>query len=48
MSTRKSGIIGLAAAAALVLTGCEVTQATADEPPAVVQSVQGLRSRKFG
>ena len=41
MSTRKSGIIGLAAAAALVLTGCGVTQATADRPPAVVQPVQG-------
>jgi hypothetical protein len=41
MSTRKPGIIGLAAAAALVLTGCGVTQATADQPPAVVQSVQG-------
>jgi len=41
MSTRKSGIIGLAAAAALVLTGCGVTQATADQPPAVVQAVQG-------
>jgi hypothetical protein len=41
MSTRKPGIIGLAAAAALVLTGCGVTQATADQPPAIVQAVQG-------
>ena len=41
MSTRKPGIIGLAAAAALVLTGCGVTQATVDQPPAVVQAVQG-------
>jgi hypothetical protein len=41
MSTRKSGIIGLAAAAALALTGCGATQATADQPPAVVQSVHG-------
>jgi hypothetical protein len=41
MSTRKPGIIGLAAVAALVMTGCGVTQATADQPPAVVQSVQG-------
>src|SRR5690348_5599330 len=41
MSTRKPGVIGLAAAAALVLTGCGVTEATADQPPAVVQPVQG-------
>jgi hypothetical protein len=41
MSTRKPGIIGLAAAAALVLTGCGVTQGTADQPPAIVQAVQG-------
>jgi hypothetical protein len=41
MSTRKSGVIGLAAAAALVLTGCGTIQATADPPPAVVQSVSG-------
>jgi hypothetical protein len=41
MSTRKPGVIGLVAAAALVLTGCGVTEATADQPPAVVQPVQG-------
>jgi hypothetical protein len=41
MSTMRSGIIGLAAAAALLLTGCGATQATADQPPAVVQAVQG-------
>ncbi len=41
MSTRKSGVIGLAAMAAVILTGCGVTQATADQPPAAVQSVPG-------
>jgi hypothetical protein len=41
MSTRKPGVIGLAAAAALILTGCGATQATAGQPPAVVQSVPG-------
>lgn len=41
MSTRKSGVIGLAAVAALLLTGCGADQATADHPPAVVQAVQG-------
>lgn len=41
MSTRKSGIIGLAAAAALILTGCGAIQAAAGQPPAAVQSVPG-------
>ncbi len=41
MSTRKSGVIGLTAAAALLLTGCGAVQATEGQPPAVVQAVPG-------
>jgi hypothetical protein len=40
MSTRKYGVIGLAAAA-LILTGCGAVDATAGPPPAVVQAVRG-------
>lgn len=41
MHTRKSGIIGLAATAALMLAGCGGVQATETQPPAVVQPIQG-------
>ena len=40
MSTRKSGVIGLMAAA-LFLAGCGTVQAQADRPPATVQAVPG-------
>ena len=41
MSTRKSGVIGLTAAAALLLTGCGAVQATESQHPAIVQAVPG-------
>jgi hypothetical protein len=41
MPIRNHGIIGLAVAAALLVTGCATVQATAGQPPAVVRAVPG-------
>ena len=47
MSTRKPGIIGLAAAAALVLTGSRSDPGDGGQPPAVGQAVQGSQIPQF-